>query len=176
MVKKSGNYASKISIISPEEIDLKTTYTFSVNLCDDFQHWSDADRVEKFVKSSKLLLKHIAGITKFQLRLEISRTGRLHWHGTIRFINYNAVRTFFVDKIIILMRRATVEIDTCQDPTVWDEYCSKSKHLFNIRISESDCGKLFECLSDPKGVKYLPFPLEDADRTDSEDEGNNSEQ
>lgn len=113
---------------SPEDIDIELPYTFTFNPCDGRQYYYDADRVETFMEYWRTLFDSMFDDIEIDVHLEVSKLGRLHFHGIIKFKN---LLNFYLKDIIKLKNEGTLEIDTIEDGEVWEEYCTKQK-LLNI--------------------------------------------
>lgn len=59
---------------------------------------------------------------KWQLVPEISKTGRLHYHGTVQFTTPFSIYTFYR-----YQPEWHFELDTIAHPDVWVSYCTKSQ-------------------------------------------------
>lgn len=109
--------------IAPEKVEPTEDYTFSINPDKQFDN---AKGRLKLVQNEVCKILSLLGDSKtysFELYPELSRGGRLHWHGTIRITN---VLAFFTN-IIRIRDFCTYELDTIEDPDKWDEYSKKGK-------------------------------------------------
>lgn len=126
----------KHQLIAPEEVNPSCTYTFTVSPREQYTHSKDLT-LEKHLKQILTIINKL-GTNKdyyFQLYPELSSTGRLHYHGTIKISNpFNFYLN--VQKVI---DDCTMEIDTIEDPDIWKQYQLKQQHLW-------------------KDIKY-PYPL-----------------
>lgn len=132
--KGNGNY--KVSIKAPEEIKKETPYTLSVNPDDDHQYWHSDERIKNSVRWMQQTINLIKA--KIILHMEISRNGRLHYHGTITFANEKDIQRFYVLSLHSLLNKSTIEIDDISDSSCWDTYCTKSKHIIDVMVKTSD--------------------------------------
>ena len=128
-----------MAIISPELITVDTEYTFTVNPSDDFQFFKEigSERIKKAQNHMTYIIRQNPNV-KINLQLEISRTGRLHWHGTLMFKHLKHVTTFFLETIPDLLTKHHIEIDTIADKAKWKEYCLKQKHLIDVNLYTDD--------------------------------------
>ncbi|AXH73544.1 MAG: putative replicase [Cressdnaviricota sp.] len=129
------------TIPSPEEIHLKTKYTFNFNPSDEYQYFGKEDRLKMFTNWSNTYVFNTF-CAKLEVYLEISRLGRLHYHGTIEFDNVLDIREFFIDKLHSITLKGTLEIDTITDLNIWMTYCTKSKHVISYSYKSSPFRRL----------------------------------
>lgn len=124
------NYANKdkYKIPPPEDIVINKIYSFTINPEKQYSKQlvgylhNDSDIVK--------LIKHPS--IKYELHREISKAGRIHYHGFIQFINERELLEIFIMVIPKWMNNATFYIDTISDDTVWAEYCNKQKNLWQL--------------------------------------------
>lgn len=117
----------KSDILAPEDIIVDIKYTFSINPDDDHQYWLDDDRINK---SRDIMQSYINSIdADIVLQMEVSRLGRLHYHGTIEFDHHKQVLKFFCISLRNLLNKTTIEIDNIVDLSEWHEYCQKGSHF-----------------------------------------------
>jgi len=146
----------KQSILSPEKVEINVKYTFSINPNDDYQFWNDteAERVKKATNHITWLCRKYCNIY-FELFMDVSRVGRIHWHGTILFNNRLNIKQFFTEIIHDLTLKHTIEMDTIADPKKWLEYCTKTKHLWDNTVSTRELMKKY--LRKELPVKYKDY-------------------
>jgi len=106
-----------------ETLKVGTTYTFTFNPSNEGQYFNSEERVSLVKHQMELLVVRLSAEIKVQL--EVSRMGRLHWHGTIKFPYEKNIADFFILQINKLQDKGTYEIDTIKDQTEWSTYCSK---------------------------------------------------
>lgn len=139
-------YPRKLSIISPENIVKNEFYSFTINPSDDYQYWNTSSWEER-IKSLSAYMTHYM-LKKINARvvlhMEFSRTGRLHFHGTICFIHTRQIQEFYLMTIHWLLDRAQIEMDTLKDQQVWNTYCRKSNHLIS-EVFETNNIQLKRC-------------------------------
>lgn len=117
----------KYKLIKPEEVVINTNYAFSFNpedqpctsvfynvKIDEFESWS-----KKQYKTFSILR-----YSTIQTFMEISKGGRLHFHG---YIKINDIPNFYFYDLKRLMKEGTFEIDFIKDPLIWDLYIKKQK-------------------------------------------------
>lgn len=118
----------KLDVLSPEVIEQNVFYTFSFNpkvqpvrhkagfKCSAFTEWQN-DVLRTFRKSTNAM---------YDLNLELSRAGRLHYHGKIKILN---IINFYIQDLPHLADEGVIEIDTIKDSEVWEKYCHKQELL-----------------------------------------------
>lgn len=124
MTSQNGKFHGSHTMIDVEKVCYGQNYTFNYNPEDSRQYWNQDDRVMKFYKYHK---QFVFGNLNcyFLLRMEISKLGRLHYHGIIRWDNKEILYKFLVENVHQLTLNGTFEIDTIADPKEWDRYMSK---------------------------------------------------
>lgn len=115
----------KHSLPPPEEIVPNEWYTFSLNPLNQYpsdnlnKRWSSVYQEIQAIISQFYTSAYIEG------HLEISRTGRIHMHGWIKF---EKVADFYLTLPLILTK-CTLEIDYINDVNVWEAYVTKSNKI-----------------------------------------------
>lgn len=122
---------SKFKVIKPEDIVIKNRYSFSFNpeeqpkpqrfynvTLNCFESWSQ--KVYEVFASLRF-----AEVETF---MEISKGGRLHFHG---YIKVNDIPSFYFYEIPKLKHYGTFEIDIINDPMLWDLYIKKQKSFMS---------------------------------------------
>jgi len=129
-------YQAKCTMLSPELIEINTVYTITLNPSDDFQYWTNESyqaRIKALSAYVELyLLKQIPAVV--DIYMESSRTGRLHFHGTIKFLKSDHILEFYLMTLHKLVGKFQIEIDTIKDIKIWTTYCRKSSHLIDVNI------------------------------------------
>lgn len=93
------------------------------------QYWNEHNRVEKNINATVKLLSPIKA--QYQLYQEVSRTGRLHWHGYLLFTEYEQITSFYVHDVHRLEMRSKIEVDTIKDLNKWEEYIQKQRRIMS---------------------------------------------
>lgn len=123
---KSHSKQHKISVPSMELIDLNHWYTFTINLSDEFETLTqNVDQYKYFCK------KYIHPYSEFQLYAELSKLGRLHYHGLIKFVEIEKLVDFYFS-LRELYPLVAMEIDTISDPKKWDDYIFKQQKYMGV--------------------------------------------
>lgn len=121
---------------SPEEVKVDIEYAITINPSDTYQYFSSHDRIKEFTDFWQVYINTMA--CEIKLCLEVSKMGRLHWHGIIKFHTQKNINTFYVSNIHALSLRCMHIIKPIASKADWDVYISKSKHMFDISISTTD--------------------------------------
>lgn len=120
-------YKPKSQLLSIEEIQLKQWYTLTISPDDEHQYFNcEPDRIIKFTNWLQHYFIHLF-VAEVKVNIEISRNGRLHAHGTIRWNHSDQLLQFYLFNNHNMQSKAILEIDTIDDPETWDEYCNKQK-------------------------------------------------
>jgi len=130
------------SIVSPEAIVPKKKYTYTLSPDDDHQYWKCTDRIDKLQEFMLLEILRYPNVD-IVAKMEVSRTGRLHYHGTISFLDKEAIKHFFVIAIHDILKFSQLEIDTIADEDKWNQYIAK-QDLFNVWLKTSEALKKFQ--------------------------------
>lgn len=148
---------AKAPILSPEKIVPLQMYSITLNPNDKRQFFNCSDRIEKLTKFMEDLLLEVPNID-FVLHMEVSRTGRLHFHGTIKFNTKESIKHFFVIQIHDWLEVLHIDIDNLLDPVIWTTYCTKSRHLIDVVVSTKDVLQKYRKVKvDKNGVMHKPF-------------------
>lgn len=115
----------------------ETTYTLTLNPDDSHQFMGKIDRFRKCIKKvlTKLSFIHHAHYT---LTPEISKKGRIHFHGKLTVLH---PVDFQLYDVISMMKWSIFEIDDLTHPTVWEAYVKKDLKLIRPYLHQ-------------KGIKY----------------------
>lgn len=100
------------------------TYSFTVNPNDANQNWTN--RLNRFTTVIKKTIRNLDFIlsAEYELYPEISKTGRIHYHGYITILD---PMEFLLYDIRQLDKWSKYEIDTLTDNDVWPRYIKKDK-------------------------------------------------
>lgn len=126
----------KFKFLKYECVTNNDTYTISLNPEDSYQFWNSDDRMEVFTLHhaaylKKLTLVNRTNVFTTDIYLEISPTGRLHYHGTIKILNK---KLFYLHTLHKLQSYYVYEIDTIADSDTWFAYCTKQDLKINHQI------------------------------------------
>jgi len=122
-----------------------TLYAVTLNPCDVHQYILKPDRKTKI----KTLYREILETCncRYHFKLEFSEPRgmrvkdyfgpRLHFHGLIRFDNKEQLHDFLFKTYHMLCKYGSLDIDICNDPSVWMDYINKQK-IIKDKISNCD--------------------------------------
>lgn len=120
---------NEIHIPKPENMLPNVGYAFTVSPSNTFQYFSEREnRIGKCVRIAYNKLNH--SCIQYKLYIEVSRTGRIHYHG---YIWIKDIREFFIDVVPILKDYAQIEIDTIEDDEVWEHYITKQCAIMQLK-------------------------------------------
>ncbi len=124
-----------------------TTYAITINLNDKHQYFGRVERMSlahSFMYEQLIHYKRIGIIIILHTELSepknsaLSKNGpRVHFHGTIRFQSNKSVKQFLLLEWYKISRYAVLDIDTINDPSIWDSYCKKQEKIINEDILTS---------------------------------------
>lgn len=123
---------TSVKNIQLELVKLNTPYTFTFNLCDKYQFWGKDNRIDLQQETVRFTLDwmHSQWDVVSTMHLECSSTGRLHWHGTLKYTTEQGLLKFYLKGVHSLMQMAVFEIDTISEPELWATYCTKQTKYF----------------------------------------------
>lgn len=85
------------------------------------------DRPSAHRKHTQKILR-LTSSFMWKLKMEVSPTGRLHWHG---YIIVSDVRKFYIYDVPVLMRHMSICMKRITDQQKWELYCQKQAPLMN---------------------------------------------
>lgn len=128
------NYVKpKNSIPKPEEININSSYAFTINPV--VQYEEDPDRLRKVIRILQRILN--SSFISYKLYIEVSKTGRIHGHGYIRIQD---AREFYIQFIPYIIKRATVDITPIAEEETWSNYIIKQCAIMQCRPIYKDYG------------------------------------
>lgn len=132
----NGKKKYQVNILSPEDIHVDTNYALTLCPDDTLQFWNvnTVQRLNMSLAYARSLLNTLGKMIHIGLYLEVSRTGRIHYHGVINFLSQDAIKEFYLIRLHKILEHFRVEIDTISDYDEWDAYCTKASHLWEISI------------------------------------------
>lgn len=118
----------KHSAPSPESIELNTLYSFTISPSDIILN-KTKELQDKITTFRDLIYENFAvyGVT-YKLIPELSKTGRLHCHGSIKFVNNVGIALFY-NSLFNIKHLITYEMDIVNDKDKWNNYCIKNSHI-----------------------------------------------
>lgn len=150
-------------LLSPEVITPLVKYTLTMNPDDDHQFWGVDDRIDAVLKYFKYQVKMLSTLCNIDVYMEMSKTGRLHWHGTIEFKDYKGVKNFYLFQIHNMLKTMQIEMDTIADSEKWLTYCTKSQSLIQCHLTTADALKTAPMI---KRVEYKNYFQQDVEQLD----------
>lgn len=127
--------SNKANLLKFENMQTNTLYAITINPNDDYQCWNNIDRIKDFISKTKSTILNINKDTAYlELYLELSPTGRLHYHG---YLKLHEKINFYTNMIHKLQHIAHVDIDTLDDSGKWEEYVLKQRELHSYMIKNN---------------------------------------
>lgn len=151
-----------MKVLPIEKVQVGTLYTITVAPSNDHQKWDESERVREFTKYYKTYVFKQLLPNSFAVMIEISSTGRLHFHGSIKFVSDKEILKFYTYTIHNLLRGNQIEIDTIADLSAWETYCNKQSRFKLGSITSQEYSKL-ERLPKVQFLKISVNELEDKD-------------
>lgn len=128
----NGYYKPSNPIIPVDKVLLNTLYAFTLAPSNAKQYFSNLHRIKMVsIDMASLIISIKANISVF---LELSSHGRLHWHGYILFPDKESIRDFYGFVIPVLLDNNQIEIDSIEDPEIWDSYIQKQHDIMQIYL------------------------------------------
>lgn len=124
-------FKPKNLLIDYEDIKEDVSYAFTFNPCDKYQHFKSSTRLSDFNKDLAVIFLYKCA--EYIMYPEISKSGRLHLHGTIRIQDKNE---FYIHCIPFLLNKGTVAIVKIENAPknakvfeykTWHDYETKQK-------------------------------------------------
>lgn len=132
MGPRSGSSAWEIN--DPSEVKLNVWYALTINPCDKYQFINHKNRVNEFYKQNKMILYNFIPVDiVWDLNQEICKSGRLHFHGRIKFASFTEVSDFFTN-MMKLRQYSNLKFKNIDDNERWFEYCLKQSHMATYRM------------------------------------------
>jgi len=119
---RKQNSTSRWSLPAMEHAKVNQLYAFSYNPECQPTSWA-SDRVPKWFTEHIKLFGSLKGST-VELSIELSKLGRLHFHGTILL---TSLWKFYYYDVPKLMKDGAFEIDTIKQHDEWMAYVDKNK-------------------------------------------------
>lgn len=120
-------FPADFKCLKPEETSVGIKYSFTYNLSDDWLPFPDDTlnhaKMVQWFDSVKGILEGLkgCGVTMYP---EFSQRGRLHFHALLVITSKHK---FFLHDVNYLMGHGNFEMDTINDPQIWDLYCRKNQ-------------------------------------------------
>lgn len=117
--------------IELDKVELNVPYAITINPCDKYQYFGMKNRINLFMKGLELDYR-VYLPPNYSLYIELSEIGRLHWHGTIIYREYDEVIYFYMNKVNQLLKHCNIKIKPIKDEG-WEEYHCK-QYIFHKHI------------------------------------------
>lgn len=142
--------------IDYEEYHENEIYALTINPSDTYQKFGRTDRLQLFQREIDKMLSNIKHI-EYDLRIEVSKLGRLHCHGYMR-IRKNMKQKFYIDSITELKEIGCFTIKHIDNYVTWHSYIHKQE-LTTLRINNSlklydDANTLYMAHLQEKDIEY----------------------
>lgn len=127
---------SKHVTIPYEDFNVGEWYAITINPCDKYQHWEAGNRVGRLLTEIKSDIIFF-NIMQYELWMEISSKGRLHFHGYVKAEKENEKNFFFISGLPRLLRKCTVVLKELDENEMeWNRYCRKQWqfHLYILQM------------------------------------------
>lgn len=122
MPKMPKMFKPKHSLPSMEDAEENLLYSFSYN--PQFQPSDYQGNVNNWWNTQVKLIGKLKGC-EVSMTMELSKLGRLHFHGTLTIIT---LWKFYYNDVPMLMKEGTFEIDTIKSIDDWNAYVDKNKN------------------------------------------------
>lgn len=132
----------KIDVLDMEKIELNTFYTLTLN-----KAVLRPTIMENIRDYQKIIARYIQNYASFILLPELSKVGKLHYHGMISFESYENIFFFYQNS---LNMGCAIEIDTIKDMDIWYTYITKQKKFAS---QYHRCLQPYKIHNLPKGSK-----------------------
>lgn len=114
----------------PEYVILNQSYEITINLKD----YGEPPFSSQLVHYHAVFDKYISPSSQLEARPELSKKGRLHFHGIIKWKTFKQL-FLFLQALPTLLSIAQIEIDTGGDDWQWYVYCRKMRHIIKPMCS-----------------------------------------
>lgn len=149
-----------VTIPDMETIKLNVKYALTMN-CQD-----TATAITDYMSYYGVKLRIIVDDCQFELLPELSKKGRLHYHGTILFSRVVDIANFYYS-LPSFTDRMTICIKEIDDPAVWNDYCTKQRHIMYpfmknrrvpYKVNNNNICKVSKTISEiiRAGLDYFP--------------------
>lgn len=128
--KKTDFYKPKNSNINIEDIEYNHWYAITINPQKQYYNKGYLRYSDVMQEITKLLNQYIGEIEYF-MYMEVSKLGRLHFHGYIKY--KKDLDLVYMTLIPDLVDKYSFEIDYINDPDIWAEYISKQTECFKFK-------------------------------------------
>lgn len=122
--KTQSDTRKSIDLVPPEKLELNTYYTLNINPYETLYSQSVTlkEKIAMLIKYVQELLYYTD--VGYQLYPELSKVGKLHVHGLIKFYTPESVMEVY-NNIYNTMGKIAIEIDTIDNIETYLTYCKK---------------------------------------------------
>lgn len=133
MSQSTGKFLQNRKRLPPEDINIDTWYTFSINFDQKIikSGKSPFDQLSTQKQYIESILTHKCK-TIYALFPELSANGKLHWHGVIMWQTLPAICNFYFEQLPSLLKGTNeynLEIDTIGNMKEWRKYITKGAYM-----------------------------------------------
>ncbi len=133
----------KSVLAKPKQIyNINQWYSFTINAQSQFWKHNGLQRVKKLQTHYKEILSNISDYCEFNLTPEMSKVGRWHYHGTIRWTDEYLLFMWLLVGVNKLTNTSVFEIDTINNMDHWNKYCSKDKAIMSPQLKQYELNHL----------------------------------
>lgn len=121
---KKNVFTQRNKNVNIEEIEIGKLYAITLNPeKQDFP--AGVMRYNGITAELEKILRPWLGCIEYYLEMEVSKMGRIHYHGVIRFKKESDLYSWYADAIPRIAAKYTFEIDELNDYNVWIDYINK---------------------------------------------------
>lgn len=113
-------------IPKPEDLRGDVSYAFSIN--PESQFFGDVKRVTRVINVMRRTLN--SDTISYRIYPEVSRTGRIHFHGYLRIWDTGR---FYVYLVPELLKIATITLEEIFNDEIWEDYIIKQCPLLRMK-------------------------------------------
>lgn len=164
---------SRWSLPAMEHAKVDMLYAFSFNPESQPCSWA-SDKVNKWFTEMIKVFGHLKAST-VEMSVELSKLGRLHFHGTIQI---TSLWKFYYYDVPFLCKEGSFEIDTIKSLDEWQTYVDKNKDEMSKMMKEHSLPRTLATKT-IKIQKTTPLKrivqFEDSDSSTNSDDDSSSE-
>lgn len=111
--------------------DIEYNHWYAITLNPEKQYYNMGYlRYSNIMKDLEKILNQYIGEIEYYLYMEVSKTGRLHFHGYIKY--KRDIDLVYITLIPLLIEKYTLKIDFINYAQKWAEYISKQTECFRF--------------------------------------------
>lgn len=129
MVRKTKKEEKKVNTLPQGMFEEGKWYTITMMPCDDMQYFKSNSlrRLTTCYKAFNKFIKGLQDVAEFELFPELSKRGRYHVHGKIKFTDVLLFHLVYAHKLYL--PKTSFEVDVINDKKVWCKYCHKDEKI-----------------------------------------------